>query len=92
MLGRLTPVEVAHHEREKQRWFSSAVAGYCESTDAFASKLAELEPRPRGFLALRAYLASYRQSDEFASLRAQTGRGYTSSPALDTPFTSTATA
>jgi DNA mismatch repair protein MutS len=72
MRGHLALVEKAYYAREKQRWFLSAVAEYCQAVEALTEQLVARQPRSRGLVALRVYLESYRHSDQFASLRAQT--------------------
>jgi DNA mismatch repair protein MutS len=72
MREHLALVEKLYYGRQKQRWFLEAVAGYCDGVGSFVGRLAALELGSRGFMALRDYLASYTESNEFISLVAET--------------------
>ena len=72
MREHLVLVEKLHYRRQQQRWFLEAVAVYCGAVSSFVQQLGGLELGAPGFVALRDYLATYADSDGFASLAAET--------------------
>jgi DNA mismatch repair protein MutS len=72
MREQLALVDKLHYELQQQRWFLEAGAVYCRVVAAFADALDALELESPGFRSLREYLATYRGSDAFTTLAAET--------------------
>jgi len=68
-LGRAAKVRYRY---EKERWFLDAAEIYCDAVSALSRDLTLAEPRSRGFLAFRDYLATYTASSDFTTLLAET--------------------
>lgn len=60
------------YKYQKQGWFLDAVNIYCAAVSRLTRNLTLTELHSRGFLAFRAYLTGYTESDEFTSLVAET--------------------
>jgi DNA mismatch repair protein MutS len=61
-----------HHARQKQRWFTEAVAVYCRAVRTLGDQLGELEVQSQGFSGLRDYLNRYIAGDAFTRLAGET--------------------
>lgn len=72
MRDHLATAQKLHYAPQKQRWFSEAVAAYCETVTGLADGLGTAGAASRGFGGLRGYLVSYVRSEGFTSLAAQT--------------------
>lgn len=57
---------------QKESWFVDAVDMYCEAVSGLVHDVALVDVRSRGFLAFRAYVTDYADSDRFTSLLAET--------------------
>jgi len=68
MRGHLELTATLRHARQQQRWFVEAASVYCRTVRALREELDALELRSRGFLALRAYLGKYVDSEAFTAL------------------------
>jgi DNA mismatch repair protein MutS len=60
--------------RQQQAWFIDGVGLYCAAVTRFARDLARLEPRSRGFDAVRDHMVAYARSDRFTTLATETRR------------------
>ena len=65
-------VDTLRHPRQRQRWFVSAAAAYCDVVSAFTKALQEAEATSRGLRSLSDYLSAYASSEAFASLNTDT--------------------
>jgi hypothetical protein len=74
MREHLTKSGKLYYKYQKKSWFLDAVEIYCDAVDGLFEELAPAEPQSRGLLAFGDCLRSYRQSDHFVSLRAETKR------------------
>ena len=70
--GHLAQADKLHYKSQKERWFLEAVDIYCDAVNGLAQGLTLVELKSCGFLAFRQYVASYTESDRFASLQADT--------------------
>jgi hypothetical protein len=59
------------HLHQKQRWFLSAVAVYCDAVKSLVEELREASPQSSGLLGFRAYLDAYSSSPALVSIDAQ---------------------
>lgn len=59
-----------HYRRQKQSWFLSAVAHYCEAVSTLSRDLDTAHPASRALQAFQEYLVTYVTSAGFVSLRA----------------------
>ena len=74
MRQRLPTEAKRYYEREKQRWFLSAIEIYVEAVQGLARDVELLDLRSRGLRGFRAYLATYAGSDGFRGLAAEAAR------------------
>jgi DNA mismatch repair ATPase MutS len=72
MRKHLAQAEKLHYKYQKERWFVDAVEIYCDAVSALTEKLDRLDVQSRGFLAFRAYLTNYTESDGFTALAGET--------------------
>jgi DNA mismatch repair protein MutS len=57
---------------QKESWFVDAVGMYCKAVTGLVHDVTLVDVRSRGFLAFRAYVTAYADSDRFTSLLAET--------------------
>lgn len=74
MRERLAERDDSPYRHQQERWFLSAVAGYCRAVRRLARELSAAEPASRGFRDLVAYLDAVVASDAFERLAAWTDR------------------
>jgi DNA mismatch repair protein MutS len=72
MRSHLAQADNLHYKYQKQRWFLDAVEVYCSAVRRLNHDMALTDVRSRGFLAFRECLTSYTESNDFASLTAET--------------------
>lgn len=72
MRDRLDTAGKAQYRYQRERWFLDAAGIYCDAVSRLHSELSSAEPRSRGFLALRDYLAAHVVSGDFSVLLADT--------------------
>ncbi|HUW75090.1 MAG TPA: hypothetical protein VMV70_00295 [Gallionella sp.] len=61
-----------YYKYQKEQWFLSAVAIYCEGIASLVQSLRQADPNSRGLCAFRDYLVEYAESVLFGKLVAQT--------------------
>lgn len=69
----LAQCEKMGHRHQRNGWFLSAAASYCESVQSLAGELTAADIRSPGLLAFREFLSAYAASTAFSSLVADTG-------------------
>jgi hypothetical protein len=74
MRTHLALVRKLHYARERQRWFVTSVADYCEAVSCLADDLGRAHLKSRGMLAFREYLVRYSESSGFVALVDETTR------------------
>jgi hypothetical protein len=74
MRDHLQRANEAHYPLQKQRWFLDAAELYCDAVTGLKHDLTAAQLRSSGFQAVRGYLISYTQSEDFESLLAETRR------------------
>jgi hypothetical protein len=72
MREHLAAAEKRHYPYEKERWFLDAADIYCDAVEALQRDLQRGDPRSRGLLAFRAWLADYAGSGHFQTLAQET--------------------
>ncbi|NOY86004.1 MAG: DNA mismatch repair protein MutS [Deltaproteobacteria bacterium] len=68
----LTLADTLSYKYHKEGWFLEAMEIYCDAINDLVHDLFHIDLKSRGFLAFRAYLADYADSDRFTSLLAET--------------------
>jgi DNA mismatch repair protein MutS len=61
-----------HYARERQRWFVTSVADYCDAVSCLAADLGRAHLKSRGMLAFREHLVRYAESTGFVALLDET--------------------
>jgi len=64
--------EKLRNKYQKDAWFLDAVDIYCDAVASLTSDLIAAPPSSRGLMVFRQYLSAYVDSDDFASVRAET--------------------
>jgi hypothetical protein len=65
---KLTAAEKGYYKYQNEAWFLDAAETYCEAVEKLLHELHRHDPRSRGLLAFRAYLAEYAGSGHFQAL------------------------
>lgn len=68
----LVQTQKMHYKEQKEAWFLDGVEIYCELVKSFATELAHLDLKSRGFSAFRSYLDAYARSAPFNAILSQT--------------------
>lgn len=68
----LAQADKLHYTYQKERWFLDAVAMYCDAVTCLLHDISLVDVQSHGFLAFRAYLTDYANSDSFTSLLLET--------------------
>ncbi len=71
MRERLARTEKLHYKYQKERWFLEAVEMYCDAVTCLPHDVSLIDVQSRGFVAFRAYVTDYANSDLFTSLVAE---------------------
>lgn len=72
MRGHLTQADKLYYKYQKHSWFLDGVDIYCGAVKRLTRDLALTNLQSRGFLNFREYVTNYTDSDDFASLAAET--------------------
>jgi DNA mismatch repair protein MutS len=64
----LTAAEKGYYKYQNEAWFLDAAETYCEAVEKLLHELHQYDPRSRGLLAFRAYLAEYAGATRFQAL------------------------
>jgi DNA mismatch repair protein MutS len=70
----LTSAEKLYYKCEKEAWFLEVAEIYCEAVEKLLQDLQQDNPKSRGLLAFRTYLAGYATSDRFKTLAGEAKR------------------
>ena len=72
MRTHLAIADKLYYKYQKERMFLDAISIYCDAVNCLVHDLSMVDLKSRGFLAFRAYLANYAESNPFTSLLAET--------------------
>jgi DNA mismatch repair ATPase MutS len=74
MRQHLAAAKNSHYKYQEERWFLDGVETYCEGIEKLLHDLNQGDPKSRGLLAFREYLAQYVESGPFKTLLDETRR------------------